>query len=234
MADTPVNPPSSVSPATAPNRSTATDPAVYSAVADTWAASLGAWNTYLTSLGTNVKFNADSAFDSATEAEADAVTASAAADAAEAASSAAEWVSGQAYVAGNVVWSPITFLSYRANTSTSGTTDPSQSSDWQPLSIDEETKTLATSGSINLTPSDAGIQTSALSADATFVDDFDSGQSIVLILGDGASYVVTWPTITWVTSAGNVAPTLTANDTLVFWKVSTTLYGAYVGSGVTP
>jgi hypothetical protein len=33
-----------------------------------------------------------------------------------------------------------------------------------------------------------------------------------------------------VTSAGNVAPTLTAADTLVFWKVSTTLYGAVVGS----
>ena len=31
---------------------------------------------------------------------------------------------------------------------------------------------------------------------------------------------------------GNVAPTLTAKDTLVFWKVSTTLYGAYTGSCV--
>jgi hypothetical protein len=33
-----------------------------------------------------------------------------------------------------------------------------------------------------------------------------------------------------VTATGNTAPTLTANDTLVLWKVSTTLYGAYVGS----
>jgi hypothetical protein len=36
----------------------------------------------------------------------------------------------------------------------------------------------------------------------------------------------------WVTSGGNVAPTLTAKDTLVFWKVSSTLYGAYTGSYV--
>jgi len=36
--------------------------------------------------------------------------------------------------------------------------------------------------------------------------------------------------LTWVTSGGNVAPTLTANDTLVFWKIGSTLYGAYAGS----
>jgi hypothetical protein len=53
---------------------------------------------------------------------------------------------------------------------------------------------------------------------------------VVLLLNAGASYTITWPTITWVTSDGNSAPTLTANDTFVFWKVSTTLYGAYVGS----
>ena len=56
--------------------------------------------------------------------------------------------------------------------------------------------------------------------------------AIVLMLEAGASYTVTYPTMTWVTSAGNVAPTLTAKDTLVFWKVSTTLYGAYMGSYV--
>jgi len=38
--------------------------------------------------------------------------------------------------------------------------------------------------------------------------------------------------MTWVTSGGNVAPTLTAKDTLVFWKVSSVLYGAYTGSYV--
>lgn len=76
------------------------------------------------------------------------------------------------------------------------------------------------------------VQTKTLSANTTFTDSLSSGDAIVLQLEAGASYVVTFPTMTWVTSGGNVAPTLTAKDTLVFWKVSTTLYGAYTGSYV--
>jgi len=66
----------------------------------------------------------------------------------------------------------------------------------------------------------------------TFTDSLEAGQSVVLMLEGGATYSVTWPSLTWVTSAGNAAPTLTAKDTLVFWKVGSTLYGAYVGSYV--
>ena len=76
------------------------------------------------------------------------------------------------------------------------------------------------------------VQTKTLAANTTFTDSLTSGDAIVLQLEGGASYTVTWPTMTWVTSGGNVAPTLTAKDTLVFWKVSTTLYGAYTGSYV--
>ena len=76
------------------------------------------------------------------------------------------------------------------------------------------------------------VQTKTLSANTTFTDSLSSGDAIVLQLEAGASYTVTWPTMTWVTSGGNVAPTLTAKDTLVFWKVSSTLYGAYTGSYV--
>ena len=76
------------------------------------------------------------------------------------------------------------------------------------------------------------VQTKTLAANTTFTDSLSSGDAIVLQLEAGASYTVTWPTMTWVTSGGNVAPTLTAKDTLVFWKVSTTLYGAYTGSYV--
>jgi len=82
---------------------------------------------------------------------------------------------------------------------------------------------------------DAGngsIQTKTLAANTTFTDSLASGESIVLQLEAGASYTVTWPTMIWVTSGGNVAPTLTAKDTLVFWKVSSVLYGAYTGSYV--
>jgi hypothetical protein len=81
-----------------------------------------------------------------------------------------------------------------------------------------------------LDPANGTLQTKTLAANTTFTESLTSGESMILMLGAGASYTVTWPTITWVTSAGNVAPTLTANDTLVFWKISTTLYGAYAGS----
>ena len=66
------------------------------------------------------------------------------------------------------------------------------------------------------------VQTKTLAANTTFTDSLSSGDAIVLQLEAGASYTVTWPTMIWVTSGGNVAPTLTAKDTLVFWKVSTT------------
>jgi hypothetical protein len=79
-------------------------------------------------------------------------------------------------------------------------------------------------------PTNGGIQTKTISANTTFTETLASGESVVLMLEGAASYTITWPTITWVTSDGNSAPTLTAKDTLVLWKVSTTLYGAYVGS----
>jgi hypothetical protein len=89
---------------------------------------------------------------------------------------------------------------------------------------------LGTSGSIALNPANGTIQTCALAGNPTFTDSLAAGQSLALRLNNGASYTVTWPTMTWVTSGGNAAPTLTAADTLVFWKIGTTLYGAYVGS----
>jgi len=97
--------------------------------------------------------------------------------------------------------------------------------------VTETVYTLGTSGTIALNPANGTIQSCAAAGTTTFTDSLSSGQSIALRLTNGASYTINWPTITWVTSAGNTAPTLTANDTLVFWKISTTLYGAYVGSG---
>lgn len=93
--------------------------------------------------------------------------------------------------------------------------------------IKEATSTLT---GTDLDPDAGSVQIKTLSANTTFTESLEDGQSLVLHLINGASYTVTWPTITWVTSAGNTAPTLTANDVLVFWQLSTTLYGAYVGS----
>ena len=97
-------------------------------------------------------------------------------------------------------------------------------------SYTETVYTLGTSGSLALDPANGTVQTCALSGNPTFTDSLSAGQSVILMLTNGASYTVTYPTMTWATSAGNAAPTLTAADTLVFWKVGSTLYGAYVGS----
>jgi hypothetical protein len=83
-----------------------------------------------------------------------------------------------------------------------------------------------------LEPTLGSIQTLALSATRSLTDSVSEGQSIVLMITGAATHVINWPSITWVTSAGNVAPTLTDSSTVVIWKVGPTLYGAYVGSYV--
>jgi hypothetical protein len=82
-------------------------------------------------------------------------------------------------------------------------------------------------GSAALDRADGGIQTFTMAADTTFSITIDSGESLTLHLSGGDAYTATWPTITWV---GGSEPTLTADDVIQFWKLSTTLYGAYVGS----
>lgn len=92
------------------------------------------------------------------------------------------------------------------------------------------TETVYALSGTEFAATNGSIQTKTLSGNTTFTDSLSSGQSIVLMLGLGSSYTVTFPTTTWVSAEGNVAPTLTAADTLVFWKISSTLYGVRVGS----
>lgn len=82
----------------------------------------------------------------------------------------------------------------------------------------------------HLDPANGDIQVKTVSGNLTFTEELASGESVILQLNGGSSYTVTWMATTWVTSSGNSSPTLTANDTFVFWKIDTTLYGAYVGS----
>ena len=91
--------------------------------------SIGAMNTDIGGIAANVT----AAQDAQTAAELAETNAEAAQAAAEAASNATLWVSGTSYSAGDVVYSPVDYKSYRANTATSGTTDPSASADWTKL-----------------------------------------------------------------------------------------------------
>ena len=81
-----------------------------------------------------------------------------------------------------------------------------------------------------LDPNNGTVQTKTISGNVTFTDSLSSGESMSLHLTGAASYNVIWPTITWITGNGNAAPTLTAADTVVLFKISTTLYGVWIGS----
>lgn len=98
--------------------------------------------------------------------------------------------------------------------------------------IKEGVHTLATSGTVALDPANGSIQVSVLSGTLTLTDSLESGQSVVLHVEPGSSgHAVNWPTGTvWTSSGGNSQPTLTAKDVVVFWKISSTIYAAYVGS----
>lgn len=96
----------------------------------------------------------------------------------------------------------------------------------------ETVYTLGTSGSIALNSVNGPIQSCAASSTVTFTDSLSAGQSIVLHLTNGDAQTINWPTVTWVKVGGSAAPTLTASDVVVLWKVSTTLYAVYAGSAV--
>lgn len=82
----------------------------------------------------------------------------------------------------------------------------------------------------NLNAENGTIQYKTISASTTFVDQLMSGDSIILHLEGANAYGVTWPTIKWVSVTGNVAPTLSAKAVVIVWKITTVLYGCYVGS----
>lgn len=65
------------------------------------------------------------------------------------------------------------------------------------------------------------------SGNTTITDSLSEGQGILVEFSAGSSYTITWPTTEW---AAGSAPTLTAKDLIVFFKLNSTLYGVYLGS----
>jgi hypothetical protein len=96
--------------------------------------------------------------------------------------------------------------------------------------VNDETETIyALSGTTPAIDQTNGtIQTWTLPGDSAPTDSLESGQSITLMIDDGADYTVTWPTMTWV---GGSEPNLvtTGYSVVVLWKVGSTLYGVHIG-----
>jgi hypothetical protein len=96
--------------------------------------------------------------------------------------------------------------------------------------ITENVHTLSGTTNVQLNAANGTIQVHTLTASTSYTDGLSSGQYITLMIDDGSSSLVTWPTITWVNNGG-LAPTLatTGYTVVTIWKVSSTLYGALVG-----
>ncbi len=97
--------------------------------------------------------------------------------------------------------------------------------------IKETVFTITDGASVDINPANGTIQLWTLGANRTpTATSFAAGQSVTLMIADGTAYAVTWTTIgvTWV---GGSAPTLptTGYGVIQLWKVSSTVYGAYVG-----
>jgi hypothetical protein len=95
----------------------------------------------------------------------------------------------------------------------------------------EEVFTITDGVSVDLDPSNGTVQVWTLGASRSpTASSFASGQSLTLMIDDGAAYSITWPSVTWKTDAGS-PPTLNASGftAIQLWKVSTVLYGARVG-----
>jgi hypothetical protein len=101
----------------------------------------------------------------------------------------------------------------------------------------EDVFTITDGAAFEVNPGNGSIQLITLGASRTpKATSFAAGESITLMVNDGTAYTLTWTDATWGTGGvkwtGGTAPTLaTAGFTVVqFWKVSTQVYGAYVGA----
>lgn len=93
--------------------------------------------------------------------------------------------------------------------------------------VTQETFPL-TNGTVN--PINGTIQSISLDANTAFTISLSDGQSVFLMLASNG-YTPSWATsITWVTSLGNIEPTLSGSDAFLFWAVGSTVYGSYSGS----
>ena len=99
--------------------------------------------------------------------------------------------------------------------------------------IIEDVFTITDGASVDIDPSNGSVQLWTLGATRTPVlpTSWTAGQGVTLMINDGTARTITWTTmgVLWV---GGTAPTLatTGYTVIELWKVSTSIYGAYVGA----
>ena len=94
------------------------------------------------------------------------------------------------------------------------------------------TETVYALSGTDINPANGTIQTKTLGASTTFTESLADGQSVVLMVNP-STYTVTWPTMTWINTAGSgSSPTLKASamNVVAIWQVAGTVYGNWVGS----
>lgn len=89
-------------------------------------------------------------------------------------------------------------------------------------------KVYALTGTV-IDPDNGTIQYKTLSGNTTFTETLSEGEYVILMIDDGTSYTVTWPSTTWV---GGSEPTLETSgyNIIALWKVGSTLYGVTSGA----
>lgn len=98
--------------------------------------------------------------------------------------------------------------------------------------VREDVYTIVDAAGVPIDPTNGSIQLWTLTASRTpTAANFDSGESVTLMINDGTAYTVTWSTVgvTWVTGIAPTLPT-TGYGVIELWKAGSTIYGAYVGA----
>ena len=125
------------------------DSANFASRADAFLAALPTFATEANALATEVNNNADSAAADAASAAVNAASSAVAAATADSAANVTKWISGTSYAEGVVVWSPLSFLSYRRRSAGAGTTDPSlDPANWGVLTLKANSVNAIASGSL--------------------------------------------------------------------------------------
>jgi hypothetical protein len=108
--------------------------------------------------------------------------------------------------------------------------------------IKEDVYIIPDAAAFEVIPASGSVQLITLGASRTpKATTFAAGESVTLMVDDGSAYALTWTDPTWgsgvatpvsgVAWTGGDAPTLATSgySVIQFWKVSTQVYGAYVG-----